>query len=200
MREELRRNFEEMLKNGDHAEAEIELKRIMEQAPDDRDAKMLYGTCRMLQGDTETAKRIHDELWPGFSGAGDIPARERTFWEKYHNWIIYGSVAALVIGGVVKMAKEASKSFSEIIISTPEAKKYAGPPIQSYGLLKYAGPPKTYYCKKCGNPTKIGWGWIEDEKYRAELSAKVGKGLIPCKTCGKDTPYKEDNPYKESEW
>ena len=28
--------------------------------PKDRDAKMLYGTCRMLQGDTETAGQVNE--------------------------------------------------------------------------------------------------------------------------------------------
>ena len=77
-----------MLKDGNYAETETLLKNAMELEPGSWEAKMLYGTCRLLQGDTETAKRIHDELEPHFSADLDLPEAERTFWQKYHNWII----------------------------------------------------------------------------------------------------------------
>ena len=177
MDEKLLKSFESMLKKGNYAGIEPLLKEFAALNPEDWEAKMLYGTCRLLQGDTETAKRIHDELEPHFSADLDLPEAERTFWQKYHRWIIYGSTAALVIGAVGYAALGVlAKSASVIFAAKPIATKYAGPPVD-------------YYCKKCGKPTSIGWGWIEDEKYRTELKEKVDKGLIPCKNCGKDTPY-----------
>lgn len=54
------KSFESMLKNGDYAEAEALLKKFMELNPEDREAKMLYGTCRLLQGDTATASQVKE--------------------------------------------------------------------------------------------------------------------------------------------
>ena len=54
------KSFESMLKNGDYAEAEALLKKFMELNPEDREAKMLYGTCRLLQGDTATASQVEE--------------------------------------------------------------------------------------------------------------------------------------------
>lgn len=93
MDEKLLKSFESMLKKGNYAEIEPLLKEFAALNPEDWEAKMLYGTCRLLQGDAETAKRIHDELEPHFSADLDLPEAKRTFWQKYHNWIIYGTAA-----------------------------------------------------------------------------------------------------------
>ena len=50
---DIRKSFESLLKNGEYAEAERLLNEFIEQHPEDREAKVLFGTCRMLQGDTE---------------------------------------------------------------------------------------------------------------------------------------------------
>ena len=186
MTDDLRKSFEKLLKNGDYAEAEMLLKQFMKVEPKDRDAKMLYGTCRMLQGDTETAKRIHDELEPFYSNSDDIPKSEKSFWQKYHRWIIYGTAAALGIGvGVARIYREIEiNTMSSLVAESDGVRRLDDTTV-------YAGPPLTYYCKSCGKPTKIAWGFIRDEKYYKELRAKVDKGLIPCETCGKDTPYTE---------
>ncbi len=128
MEEKLLKSFESMLKKGNYAEIEHLLKEFAVLNPEDWEAKMLYGTCRLLQGDAETAKQIHDELEPQFSADLDLPEAKRTFWQKYHNWIIYGSAAALVIGAVGYvalgvLAKSASEIFAE---KTTIATKYAG--------------------------------------------------------------------------
>ena len=70
-------SFETLIKNGEYAEAEKHLNEFIELHPEDREAKMLFGTCRMLQGDTETAKKIHDELEPEFSQNPDLPEPEK---------------------------------------------------------------------------------------------------------------------------
>ena len=189
MNGKLRENFESMLKKGDYAQAESLLKEYVELDPDDRDAKMLYGTCRMLQGDTRTAKRIHDELEPYFSANPDLPEPKRSFWQKYHRWILYGTAAALVIGGAGYAA----------LCKLAESVAYSMVPVGSSVAATYAGPPITYYCRECGNPTSIGWGWIKDARYKAELQKKVDNGLIPCQTCGKDTSYTRDKSLIDSE-
>ena len=97
MDEKLLKSFESMLKKGNYAEIEPLLKEIAALNPEDWEAKMLYGTCRLLQGDTETAKQIHDEPEPHFSADLDLPKAKRTFWQKYHRWIIYGTATALVV-------------------------------------------------------------------------------------------------------
>ena len=199
MERNLLKRFESMLKNGEYAEAEKQLNDFIEQYPDDREAKMLFGTCRMLQGDTETANKIHDELEPQFSQNPDLTEPEKSFWQKYHNWIIYGSVAALVvIGGIAVFGPEiisatsklskSSKTYDEHKNDLKEARKER----KENDGYKYGGKPRSYYCKVCGNSMKIAFGWDDDKE--AELSAKMNKGLIPCKTCGKDTPYSETQP------
>jgi len=199
MNDDLRKSFEMLLKNGDYVKAETELIKFMKLEPEDRDAKMLYGTCRMLQGDTETAKRIHDELEPFYSNSDDIPKSEKSFWQKYHRWIIYGSVGALVaIGGIAVFGPEimsatsklskSSKTYDEHKNDLKEARKER----KENDGYKYGGKPRSYYCKVCGNSMEIAFGWDDDKE--AELSAKMNKGLIPCKTCGKDTPYSETQP------
>lgn len=144
MTDDLRKSFEMLLKNGDYVKAESELKKFMTLEPEDRDAKMLYGTCRMLQGDTETAKRIHDELEPFYSNSDDIPKSEKSFWQKYHRWIIYGSVGALVaIGGIAVFGHNISEIFGPLEHQL-ECNREARRDIQE---LKYAAPPERRYIK-----------------------------------------------------
>lgn len=97
----LKKSFEVLLKNGEYAEAEKLLVPYMQDNPDDWDAKLLYGTCRMMQGDTETAKIIHQQASEYFESGKDIPEGQKSFWDKYKKLIFYGAVgAALVLTGV----------------------------------------------------------------------------------------------------
>ena len=181
MDEKTVKEIEALFKEGKYAEAEEQLKRTLEANPDDRQVKMLYGTCRMLQGDTETADKIHSELEEYYKENPDVSVKERTFWQKYHRWIIYGAVAALVVvGGYC-----ASFQFNEMMMKMVYP-MYNNRTIKHDLCVKYGGPPQTYYCQVCGQPTKIAFGWGNDNE--AELQKKVDSGLIPCKTCGKDTP------------
>ena len=101
MTESLTKSFEILLKNGEYAEAEKLLVSYMQDNPDDWDAKLLYGTCRMMQGDTETAKIIHQQASEYFESGKDIPEGQKSFWDKYKKLIFYGAVgAALVLTGV----------------------------------------------------------------------------------------------------
>ena len=202
MDEKTVKEIEALFKEGKYAEAEEQLKRTLEANPDDRQVKMLYGTCRMLQGDTETADKIHSELEEYYKENPDVSVKERTFWQKYHRWIIYGAVAALVVvGGAVAFGtycivqgetyycKECGKP-TDIAFGWSENKEYEA------CVNKYGGPPQTYYCQVCGQPTKIAFGWGNDNE--AELQKKVDSGLIPCKNCGKDTPYRKQNEEKQN--
>ena len=100
MKDELKKNFESLLKNGEYAEAEKLLVPYMKENPDDWDAKLLYGTCRMMQGDAEAAKQIHDEVEKQIAESGKLPEEQKSFWVKYERLIIYGAIGtALVIGG-----------------------------------------------------------------------------------------------------
>ena len=136
-----------MLKDGNYAETETLLKNAMELEPGSWEAKMLYGTCRLLQGDTETAKRIHDELEPHFSADLDLPEAERTFWQKYHNWIIYGTAATLVavLGAAVYFGESISAALYSLRYSlrSPEERwdatcKYFGPEYYRYRRSDHA--------------------------------------------------------------
>ena len=60
MTDDIRKSFESLLKKGEYAEAEKQLNEFIEQHPEDREAKMLFGTCRMLQGDTEIARPVKE--------------------------------------------------------------------------------------------------------------------------------------------
>ena len=62
MTDDVRKNFDILLKCGEYAEAERLLNWFIEQHPEDREAKMLLGTCRMRHGDTETAGQVKESL------------------------------------------------------------------------------------------------------------------------------------------
>ena len=130
MKEDLKKSFEVLLTNGEYAEAEKLLVPYMQENPDDWDAKLLYGTCRMMQGDSETAKLIHQQAQGYFESANDVPEEQKSFWDKYKKLIFYGAIGtALVLGGVAKI-KEAvlgMEVFSYVLKGEPGAAKYAGP-------------------------------------------------------------------------
>ena len=136
MDEKLLKSFESMLKKGNYAEIEPLLKEIAALNPEDWEAKMLYGTCRLLQGDTETAKQIHDDLDPHFSTDLDLPEAKRTFWQKYHNWIIYGTAATLV--AVLGAAVYFGESISAALYSLRSPDKSPGESWRNH--TKYAAP------------------------------------------------------------
>ena len=120
MKDALKHSFEVLLKNGEYAEAEKLLVPYMKENPDDWDAKLLYGTCRMMQGDAETAKLVHQQAQDHFESGRDIPEEQKSFWDKYKKLIFYGAIGtALVLSGYVVYMK-----------CTPSISlglKYAGP-------------------------------------------------------------------------
>ena len=70
-----------LLKSGDVAGAEAAAQELLATEPDNVQATMLYGTCRQLQGDEATFRRIHDELAPKMEA---VENREtRWLWRKF---------------------------------------------------------------------------------------------------------------------
>lgn len=86
-----------LMKSGDIAEAEAAAQELLAAEPDNVQAMMLYGTCRQLQGDEATFRRIHDELAPKMVTVTE--GETKSLWRKYHAlWVM------LIIGGLCALA------------------------------------------------------------------------------------------------
>ena len=132
MKEALKKSFEVLLKNGEYAEAEKLLVPYMKENPDDWDAKLLYGTCRMMQGDADTAKLIHQQAEGYFESGKDISVEQKSFWDKYKKLIFYGAIGtALVLAGGAYLGKQMQKVFGVLSVNT----KYGGPMRQEIERL-----------------------------------------------------------------
>lgn len=70
-----------LLKSGDIAGAEAAAQELLAAEPDNVQAMMFYGTCRQLQGDEATFRRIHDELAPRITKSKDVEALE--MWKHF---------------------------------------------------------------------------------------------------------------------
>ena len=70
-----------LLKSGDIAGAEAAAQELLTAEPDNVQAMMFYGTCRQLQGDEATFRRIHVELEPKIAKIADEDVRR--MWRKY---------------------------------------------------------------------------------------------------------------------
>ena len=137
MTADLKKNFEDLLKKGEYAEADKLLVAYMKESPKDLDAKMLYGTCRMMQGDSSTAKQIHDEVEPQISEANDISETQKTFWQKYKKLIIYGAIGTALVYGGYKVYEDEITLFSEnLFLPAHLPTAYAGPPEPHLMLLE----------------------------------------------------------------
>ena len=156
MKDVLKHSFEVLLKNGEYAEAEKLLVPYMKENPDDWDAKLLYGTCRMMQGDAETAKLVHQQAQGHFECGRDIPEEQKSFWDKYKKLIFYGAIGtALILGGYAAL-KDTAPLWNTLLYAIEGesvAAKYAGPQktvleLERKGrrenpdiyMVKYAGP------------------------------------------------------------
>ena len=70
-----------LLKTGDVAGAESAAQKLLVAEPDNVQALMFYGTCRQLQGDEATFRRIHDELAQRMAKSGGVEALE--MWKRF---------------------------------------------------------------------------------------------------------------------
>ncbi len=178
MNKALKKRLEKMLKNGDCFEVEKILSEQLITTPDDWEAKLLYGTCKMMQGDVETAKQIHDEAEKHYNSAKNIPAKEKTFWQKYHNWIIYGVMGtSLVILGICGI-KEIYNKLKVQIVEPIDAKIVTDINPARF-TTKYGGPIQTYYCSKpnCSGFVNYGGGWGMERKTECPKCGSPISGL-----------------------
>ena len=148
MKDDLKKNFEDLLKKGEYAEADKLLVAYMKESPKDLDAKMLYGTCRMMQGDSSTAKQIHDEVEPQISESNDISETQKTFWQKYKKLIIYGAIGTAFVYGGYKVYEDEITQFFGVSASTndPVSTSTYDPDDPRFIGDLYAGPE--YYHKE----------------------------------------------------
>lgn len=136
--------IKKMMVAGDTAQADVALKKLLAQEPDNLQAKMLYGTCRQLLGDEETFKRIHDELAPVMERMEEKESKAETIslWGKYQLLWEYLIVAGLISAAVGIAAWYFGRNLQEMF-----AVKYGGAvmqdrQIEAIGCQLYAGPPR----------------------------------------------------------
>ena len=125
MKDELKKNFESLLKNGEYAEAEKLLVPYMKENPDDWDAKLLYGTCRMMQGDTETAKFVNQQAQGYFESGKEIPEEQKSFWGKYTKLIFYGAIGTALVLTVIAYVEKQMQDVFEVLYAEPMRPKMA---------------------------------------------------------------------------
>ena len=137
------REIKKLMKNGDFAKADAELKAIVECEPGNVQAKLLYGTCRLLLGDEDTFRKIHDEVEPRISFEKDVEVISA--WRKYSRLLKCLLAGALVLGATATVTCYLVKDFQRTMethhnfATTPEFER------SCYSL--YAGPPE-YRLKK----------------------------------------------------
>lgn len=112
--------IKELVNNGNLASADAELKTLVELEPENIQAKLLYGTCRLLLGDENVFRKIHDEVRPRMAFEKDVTIV--LAWRKYLQWLRYLLVGALMLEGGC-----ASKNWLE---------------CEEVTLCLYAGPPQ----------------------------------------------------------
>lgn len=119
--------IKELMKNGDFAKADAELKAIVECEPGNAQAKLLYGTCRLLLGDEDTFRKIHDEVEPRISFEKD--AEVISAWRKYSRLLKYLLAGALVLGAAATATCYLGEKFKGPLAALHKARSlYAGPP------------------------------------------------------------------------
>lgn len=97
-----------LMKSGDVAGAEALCRKALEKDQDNAVVKMLYATCRNLQGDEETFRRIMLEIAPQMEvmAKADPDCEAAKLWRKsgavLMEYVVLGVlIVAAVIGGVV---------------------------------------------------------------------------------------------------
>ena len=137
MNSALKKSFETLLKNREYAEAEKLLVPYMKENPEDWDAKLLYGTCRMMQGDAETAKLVNQQAQGYFESGKEIPEEQKSFWGKYTKLIFYGAIGTALVLTVIAYVEKQARNMFEVL--THSMSKYAGPSRPDTILIKYGG-------------------------------------------------------------
>lgn len=102
-----------LLKSGDVAGAEALCRKTLEKEPDDVAVKMLYATCRNLQGDEESFRRIMLEIAPQMEALAkaDPDCEAAKLWRKsgavLMEYVVLGVLlVAAAVGGVIVFGKQ----------------------------------------------------------------------------------------------
>ena len=82
-----------LIKNGDIPQASERLREILAKTPEDVAARMLYGTCCQLMGDSATFGRIYRDLAPEMEPR--VTSGERS--ELVSMWLKYAAMFAMII-------------------------------------------------------------------------------------------------------
>lgn len=85
--------IKELIKNGDIPQASERLREILAKTPEDAAARMLYGTCCQLMGDSATFGRIYRDLAPEMEPR--VTRGERS--ELVSMWLKYAAMFAMII-------------------------------------------------------------------------------------------------------
>ena len=136
--------IKELMKNGDFAKADAELKAIVECEPGNVQAKLLYGTCRLLLGDEDTFRKIHDEVEPRISFEKD--AEVISAWRKYSRLLKCLLAGALVLGATATVTCYLVNDFQRTMETLHNAAK-PSKLERSRNEQLYACPPE-YRLKK----------------------------------------------------
>ena len=145
-----------LMSAGETAQADVALKELLAQEPDNLQAKMLYGTCRQLLGDEGTFRRIHGELAPEMEKLADdpstadtiVPTETLSLWKKYHAlWMTLIIGGLVLVGGVYVLGKRINQGVS----ASAAMAAYRGPPREELGKLSPEGILISNECKKTGN-------------------------------------------------
>ncbi len=139
------REIKKLMKNGDFAKADAELKAIVECEPGNVQAKLLYGTCRLLFGDEDTFRKIHDEVEPLISFEKDVEVISA--WRKYSRLLKCLLAGALVLGATATATCYLVNNFQRTMktlhnVNPPELES-----SRDRTLALYACPPE-YRLKK----------------------------------------------------
>ena len=189
-----------LLKSGDVADAEAAAQELLAAEPDNVQALMLYGTCRQLQGDEATFRRINDELAPRMAAVVDAEAQG--LWQKYAGfnakfcngalvmprlefeyaraglavmeWLVIGGLvlAALVFGGLY-FGRDILSCFAVMEIKTTHATSLYGGP--GYEDPRREGPQDV-------DPAFAGCQKFDHVENRIEYQAVLRDGQI-CPRC-----------------
>lgn len=125
-----------LMKSSDIAGAEAAAQELLMAESDNIQAAILYGSCRQLQGDEVTFRRIHDELAPKMESVRD----ENTLllWRRYHALKV-----ALMVGGLALtgMAVSGCAHCDEI---RDEGRESPVVSIKPFGMRTLYAAPKYY--------------------------------------------------------
>lgn len=85
--------IKDLIKNGDIPQAGERLREILAKTPEDAAARMLYGTCCQLMGDSATFGRIYRDLAPEMEPR--VTRGEQS--ELVSMWLKYAAMFAIII-------------------------------------------------------------------------------------------------------